>query len=273
MLLLVAFGCTSEVFAEDGYDLWLRYVPLQEQLRASYQSRTLEIVSGEESPTLRAARNELARGLTGLLGKAPPVANSVTQNGAIVLGTPKSSRQIGALRLDLSSAGTEGYVIRTVSIDGHSAIAVAANNDAGVLYGVFQFLRLLQTSQALENLNIASAPRIQHRVLNHWDNLDGTVERGYASASIWDWHKLPDYLDPRYTDYARACASVGINGTVLNNVNASAVSLLPAYIQKAAAIAGVLRPFGMRVYLSARFSAPIEIGGLKTADPLDPAVQ
>ena len=109
--------------------------------------------------------------------------------------------------------------------------------------------------------------------MNHWDNLDGTVERGYAGASIWKWQKLPDYLAPRYLDYARACASIGINGTVVTNVNANAISLTRAYLEKAAALAGVFRPYGIKVYLTARFTAPIEIGGLKTADPLDPAVR
>jgi alpha-glucuronidase len=110
-------------------------------------------------------------------------------------------------------------------------------------------------------------------VLDHWDNLDGTVERGYAGASIWRWQSLPEHLDPRYLEYARACASIGINGAVLNNVNASAQILTRAYLEKVAAIAGVLRPYGLKVYLSARFSAPIEIGGLRSADPLDPAVR
>jgi alpha-glucuronidase len=116
-------------------------------------------------------------------------------------------------------------------------------------------------------------PRIRHRILDHWDNLDRTVERGYAGESIWDWHKLPDYLDPRYRDYARACASLGINGMVPTNVNASAVSLTPRYLRKLATLAALLRPYGLRVYLTARFSAPIEIGGMNTADPLEPAVR
>jgi len=122
-------------------------------------------------------------------------------------------------------------------------------------------------------LSLRSSPRLQHRILNHWDNLDGTVERGYAGASIWDWHKLPDYLAPRYVDYARACASIGINGTVLTNVNADALALTPMYLEKAAALARVFRPYGLKVYLTARFSAPIQIGGLSTADPLDPKVR
>ena len=122
------------------------------------------------------------------------------------------------------------------------------------------------------SLSLVEAPRIRHRLLNHWDNLNRTVERGYAGFSLWDWHKLPDYRSPRYTDYARANASIGINGTVLTNVNANATSLTAEYLAKAAALADVFRPYGIRVYLTARFSAPIEIGGLATADPLDPAV-
>ncbi len=100
----------------------------------------------------------------------------------------------------------------------------------------------------LQSLDLVSQPRTKIRVLDHWDNLDRHVERGYAGQSIWDWHKLPGWLDPRYTDYARACASVGINGTVLTNVNANATSLTPAYLEKAAALADVLRPYGVRVY-------------------------
>jgi alpha-glucuronidase len=138
---------------------------------------------------------------------------------------------------------------------------------------VFRFLSLIQTGRSIDRLNIEDSPKLQRRVLDHWDNLDGSVERGYAGRSIWDWPQLPETVDSRYVDYARACASVGINGATLNNVNAQAVSLTAPYIEKAKAIADVLRPYGIRVYLSARFSAPIEIGKLKTADPLDPAVR
>jgi alpha-glucuronidase len=163
-------------------------------------------------------------------------------------------------------------VIRSESIGGQRATIVAANADVGVLHGVFRFLRLLQTHESLEDLSLVETPRVQLRVLNHWDNLDRTVERGYAGFSLWDWHKLPDYLSPRYTDYARANASIGINGTVLTNVNANATALTPEYIRKAAALADVFRPWGIRVYLTARFSAPMEIDSLETADPLDPSV-
>jgi len=226
------------------------------------------------SPTARAARDELLRGLRGLLDRDVPAVESVSRDGAIVAGTPSRSSAIAALDVgaDLGPLGEEGFVIRSTRVSGRKATVIAANTDRGVLYGVFRLLRLLQTGRPLAGLSIVDAPRVRHRLLDHWDNLNRTVERGYAGFSLWDWHKLPDYLDPRYTDYARANASIGINGTVLTNVNANATSLTREYLEKAAALASVFRPYGIRVFLTARFSAPIEIGGLKTADPLDPEV-
>src|SRR5699024_5785462 len=152
-------------------------------------------------------------------------------------------------------------------------IVIAANRDIGVLYGIFHFLRQLQTHQSIRDISIQSAPKIQHRLLNHLANLDGAVVRGYAGLSLWDWSTLPRYKSPRYTDYARANASVGINGTVLNNVNADPNVLTEQYLEKAAKLADIFRPYGIKVYLSANFYAPMRIGGLDTADPLDPEVQ
>ncbi|QSQ45693.1 alpha-glucuronidase [Xanthomonas translucens pv. translucens] len=258
--------------AEDGYDLWLRYQPLAEAQAAPWRAAATELVAGADTPMQRAARDELRRGLGGLLGAAPPLAASAERAGAIVLGTP-ATPAIARLRLDTRGLGEEGYLIRSVVVDGRPLTAIVGGGERGVLYAAFRFLRLLQTGQAPAPLALRDAPRVKLRVLDHWDNLDGVVERGYAGASLWGWQKLPDYIGPRYTDYARANASIGINGAVLNNVNAEAVSLTAAYLDKTAALAAALRPYGIRVYLSARFSAPIEIGGLRSADPLDPAVQ
>ncbi|MGH8259319.1 MAG: alpha-glucuronidase family glycosyl hydrolase, partial [Steroidobacteraceae bacterium] len=231
LLLLVALAgllAAPTAQAEDGYDLWLRYVPVEGERLPQYRGAATQLVMGNApSATQRAARAELDRGLTGLLGDAPPRAQRVTRDGAIVLGTPASSPVVASLHLDLRSLGPEGYVIRSVTVRGHRATLIAANRDIGVLYGTFAFLRLLQTRRPVDRLAIESAPRIERRVLDHWDNLDGSVERGYAGASLWKWQLLPDELDPRYTDYARACASIGINGTVLTNVNASADVLAP----------------------------------------------
>ena len=270
---LAALLCLPAAQAEDGHDLWLRHVPVGSGAAGDYRARLVQLVAPEATATQRVARDELLRGLGGLLGESPAVSKAPDRDGALILGTPASSPRIARLGLDLDGLGAEGYLIRSLSVDGHAATVVAANSDVGALYGAFHLLRLLQTRQPLDALDLRTSPKVALRVLNHWDNLDRHVERGYAGQSIWDWHRLPDWLDPRYTDYARANASIGINGTVLNNVNANAQILTPAYLEKVEALAGVMRPYGIRVYLSARFSAPMEIGGLKTADPKDAAVQ
>jgi alpha-glucuronidase len=258
--------------AEDGYELWLRYHPLPAEQRALYAPATSQLVMPTPSPTLAVAKDELLRGLNGLLSQRPASVERVSASG-LIIGTPQSNPQIAQLDLGLKGLAAQGYVIRHRRADDQTVVVIAANDDVGVLYGVFHFLRLLQTQQPLGNLNVTESSRIQLRMLNHWDNLDRTVERGYSGFSLWDWHKLPDYLDPRYTDYARANASIGINATVLTNVNANATSLTAPYLEKAAALANVFRPYGVRVFLTARFSAPVEIGGLKTADPADQGVQ
>lgn len=255
---------------EDGYDLWLRYRPLDAAAVAEYAPHAVAVVAGD-SPTQRIAENELERGLGGLLGH-PVGAAPALADGDIIIGTPQSSQVIRALNLPLAGLGTEGYLIRSVTINGHPVTVIAAGSDTGVLYGSFRLLRQVQTLKPLDHLDISDAPKIKVRILNHWDNLNGHVERGYAGNSIWDWWRLPDLKDPRYVDYARANASIGINGAVLNNVNAQPEVLTAPYIAKAKAVAGILRPYGMKVYLSVKWSSPIEIGGLKSADPLDPAV-
>jgi len=261
---------------EDGYDLWLRYRRVTDAARlAEYQGAVTQIVVTGTTPTVAAARDELIAGVEGLLGKKLALSETVTRDGAIVVGTPATSPLIARLSLavDLRKMGTEAFVIRAATIDGRRATVIAGNRDIGVLYGVFRFLRQMQTNASLASIAIAEAPRVQLRMLDHWDNLDRSVERGYAGESLWDWAHLPDSLPARYRDYARANASIGVNATALTNVNANAKVLTPEYLAKVKALAGVFRPYGIRVFLTARFSAPIEIGGLKTADPLDPAVR
>jgi alpha-glucuronidase len=261
---------------EDGYELWLRYRPVTDaSLRREYRAAIAYLVLEGDSPTLRAAREELTTGLRGLLGAAVPVAHAVARDGAIVAGTPATSPLVAALPIaaELGQAGNEGYVLKATRVAGKRAIVIAANRDAGVLYGAFALLRLLQTHRPLAGLAVTSAPHIRLRMLDHWDNLNGSIERGYAGRSLWQWDSLPDHLSPRYRDLARADASIGINAAALTNVNAPARVLTAEYLPKVAALAGVFRPWGIRVYLTARFSAPMEIGGLATADPLDAGVR
>lgn len=273
ILLLLTF-LNNLCFAEDGYRLWMRYDALPVQKRNEYLSSIRQIVFQGNSEILGAAKQELNTGLKGLLSASVTYTNAL-KSGTLIIGTPKSSPLVARLNLNqkLSVLGEEGFLILTTGTSNNKHTIIAANTDQGILYGVFNFLQLLQTHKNISNLNISSAPKLKLRVLNHWDNLDRTVERGYAGFSLWNWHKLPDYLDPRYTDYARANASIGINGTVLTNVNANALFLTEEYLLKSKALAAVFRPYGIKVYFTARFSAPIEIGGLSTADPLDPKVQ
>lgn len=272
ILLILAFINSR---AEDGYNLWLRYSPVENnELLAEYQKLLSEIAISGKSLTVDAIKSELTLGLKGLLNIRVGITDT-WDNQHLLIGTPSSSKVIDNLKLstELSELGNEGYVISTQIIDKVNVVVIASESDIGTLYGTFHFLRLLQTRHDLSNIKIAESPKTTHRLLNHWDNLDRTVERGYAGFSIFDWHKLPDYIDPRYKDYARANASIGINGTVVSNVNSNALILTEQYLNKLKGLADEFRPYGVKVYLTARFSAPIEIGGLKTADPLNDEVQ
>lgn len=276
VILVHIFLIFSAAKAEDGYRLWLRYDLITDAQKLNeYKQHVKSWMIEGESSVLAAAKNELAMGLNGLLGGNIPQVSTVKENGTLIAGTVSSSPAIASLNIKdkLKNTSPDGFIIINTSLNNKKAIIITAHTDTGVLYGVFHFLRLLQSHQDIKNISVESSPKIKLRILNHWDNLDRTVERGYAGFSLWDWHKLPDYIDPRYTDYARANASIGINGTVLTNVNANALVLRPDYLQKVAALADVFRPYGIKVYLTARFSAPIELGGLKTADPLDKEVQ
>ncbi|MRX10625.1 alpha-glucuronidase [Pseudoduganella sp. FT25W] len=271
--LLLSLVATASAADEDGYDLWLRHRPLDRAAQAGVQAQARSIViPGAPSPTTQAALTELNRGLAGMLGHASAPASRIA-DGALLLATPARLPELGAaspLHAELAALGNEGYLLRQTRVQGHNVTLIAANSDIGLLYGAYAWLRDAATGARLE---ASSAPKLQLRMLNHWDNLDRTVERGYSGQSIWDWWALPDIKDQRYTDYARANASLGINGTVLNNVNSKPEVLTAPFIAKAAAVADILRPYGIKVYLSARFSTPLELKETSTADPLSPEVR
>jgi alpha-glucuronidase len=274
-VVLLAIGSSVPARAETGYDLWLRYVAVPDaEQRAAYGKAVAAIVAPQRSPTGRVVLHELERGLRGLLAGDVPVSTTVQADGALVVGTPSSSPLVAALGWTepLTRLGDEGYLIRSTRIGGRAVTVIASRGDIGTLYGAFHFLRLIQTGQPIAPLDLAQRPRLERRLLNHWDNLDGTIERGYAGGSLWRWEELPERIDPRVEDYARANAAIGINGAAINSVNARAESLSAPYLTKTAALARALRPYGIRIYLSANFAAPKVLGGLPTADPLDAAV-
>ena len=235
--LIVLLAGWSVASAEDGSQLWLRLSPAK-----------------------------TAATVTGVKGTAMAELQTYWTGGPVVL-----KRQKGL--------APDAYTIK--SQDGKTLISAA--NDAGLLYGAFHLLRLQETGQT-DGLDIKETPAYDLRILNHWDNPNGTVERGFAGKSIF-WgdkdvlatphsqrEKSADFAAAMKT-YARANASVGINGTVLNNVNAKPEALSTASLEKAKDIADLLRPYGIRVYLSINFASPIKVGGLKTADPLDASVK
>ena len=261
---------------EDGSQLWLRYPKVNLPARlAEYQAGLTQIVTAGSSASLQAAQAELVKGLSGLLGTTIPVVSAPTAAGAVVLGTPTSSTIVSGLALgsSLTAVGNEGYLVQATTVGGKAAVVVAGNSDLGVLHGAFALLRQLQCHRPLAGLALSESPKIQRRILDHWDNLDGTIERGYAGKSLWQWSALPGTLSQRYTDYARANASIGINGVVLNNVNADSQILASSNLAKVAALAAAFRPYGITVYLSAQFGAPQQIGGLSTADPTNSSVK
>lgn len=180
------------------------------------------------------------------------------------------------LKKDGNMPDNDGFAIERPNKGGTTIIR--AHRSAGLLYGAYELLRMQQTSGT--TVEERSEPAFEYRVLNHWDNPDGSVERGYAGKSIWKWDEINGIkgtmsidLRERLTTYARANASIGINGSVLNNVNASPSILTSEYIKKVKVIADLLRPYGIKTYISVNFASPMVLDGLKTADPLNSEVK
>ncbi|MEI7731477.1 MAG: alpha-glucuronidase family glycosyl hydrolase [Verrucomicrobiota bacterium] len=272
LILLMAVGCQfTQAYADDGYRLWMRYDPIPDSARLSQCRNTfaaLLIATG--SPTEDAIKNELLIGIGGLTKGTIPLVNSVDHDGILVIGTPQNSPLIASLPWvkEIEALGPEGYSIRSIKMNGHAVTVIASTGKLGELYGSFDLLRRIQTGLSVTDLAINEQPKLKLRLLNHWDNLNGKIPNGYSGKSIWTWSPTP--LDEsRVRDYARANASIGINGTVLNDVNANSLYLDAKKLKRVQEIAKILRPYGIRVYLSAKFSAPVVLGGLNTADPLD----
>jgi alpha-glucuronidase len=234
VIAFIAFFLVSHLFAEDGSRLWLRF---QETDNGTADGDLF--TSNRESPTVSIALRELQQYWRGL-----PVSLMVDKK----LKTIKDGYRIN---------GRDGR------------ITISAARDIGLLYGVYHLLRLQQTGGETTAPDIEETPSYDRRLLNHWDNLDGSVERGYAGRSLWQWSRLPDTLSSRYEAYARANASIGVNGTVLNNVNANPQILTGEYLVKVKALADLFRPYGLTVYLSVNFASPKMLGGLPDADPLN----
>ena len=265
LLLCNSFITTAQITKD--YDLWLQY-----QKSSVANGIFKNIALNAKNETDKAIQNELKTASERMFQYSPTFSNS--ENATLIIKKTSELEPTQKKIIDKANAlNDEGFAIETIQNKGKKTVLITAKTSLGLLYGTFRLLRELQINPSKKDFSIADEPKLKVRMLNHWDNLDGTVERGYAGSSIWNWQKLPDFIDKKYIDYARANASVGINGVALINVNSNALILTPQYLEKVSALAKAFRPYGIKVYLTARFSAPIEIGGLKTADPLNQEVQ
>lgn len=264
-------SCSSSALADNGYNLWLNYKLIEDASIANdYRKQLITVHTPYQNETVAIAQNELKSATKALLNQEIKPSQAIEDNSVVLLKTADFAKY------DLTPNNFEkpdAFAIERKSLQNKSVILISSPTDIGLLYGSFRLIQMLGTQGNLTHIDIYESPKIDRRILNHWDNLDRTVERGYAGFSLWDWQRLPKYIDKRYVDYARANAAIGINGTVLTNVNSNALILTKEWLAKVKTLADTFRPYGIRVYLTARFSAPIEIGKLKTADPLNADVQ
>lgn len=259
------------------YKCWLKYYRIQSTgLTDKYTEIFRNIVVAESSAIIQNAVKELKKGIAGMVGIKPKVSAASEQLSFLLLGTVPGNKEIENLMgKEKQSIKDEGYAIKLVEKKDGKVLAVAGNTQKGLLYGVFGLLSLIQTGTEIEALPRIENPVNQLRLINHWDNLDGSVERGYAGKSIFFRNNRIAGNISRIIDYARLLVSVGINGIAVNNVNVhkfETLLLTDKYMKEVVKLAGIFRDYGIRLFLSINFASPTEIGGLPTADPLDEEV-
>ena len=259
------------VRAETGREAWLRYAPLEGAvLQQARDATPAVVVTIGDSPVVRSASSELIRGVRGLLGRTLRVTAELPAENAFVLGTLGDLRARAPELTHASSVAPDAYFVKAVNRGSAVHTVIAGANDRGVLYGVFDVLRRISLGQPF--VDIASEPYAPVRWINQWDNLDGSIERGYGGQSIFweDGHVRQDL--GRVGEYGRLLASLGINACSINNVNADHRVLTPEYLPEIARIAAAFRPWGVRIAISVDFGSPKVVGGLDTFDPLDAKV-
>jgi len=259
--------------AETGSSAWLRYAALDDAAVRQYrQSVPAEIAAVGDSILIQSASQELISGIRGMLGRTLRVEARLSGAAAIVLGTLATMRKSLPQFQLTGTLGEDGYWLKTIFVDGMRYTIVTAENDRGVLYGAFSLLRKIALGESVENLDEKQSPYAPVRWVNQWDNLDGSIERGYGGRSIFWENRLARADLTRVNAYGRMLASLGINGCAINNVNSDPRILAPEFIPEAVRIADAFRPWGVRVALAVDFGSPRNLGGLDTFDPLDPRV-
>ena len=257
------------VLAESS-QAWLRYARLDKPERAKFASLPAVVAALGDSPLLNTAQAELIRGVNGMLGHTLRAEKELPREKAIVLGTMASIRTVAPRLQSHGDLGDEGFWLTTEEIRGFPCLIVTAASPRGVLYGVFALLSKMARGEDVASVNEVQQPYAPLRWVDQWDNLDGSIERGYGGRSIFfDNGKVRTDLT-RVSEYARLLASIGINGCAINNVNADSRLLTEEYLLQVARIADAFRGWGIRIAISVDLSSPKAIGGLATFDPLDP---
>ena len=258
--------------AETGAAGWLRYALITDpSARALDRTLPATVVALDHSLNVVTAQDELIRGVRGMLNRTLREDPKVRDEDAFVLGTIDEIRHTFPA-WSAPKVGGSGFSLSTAKRNGHNCLLIAGADDRGVLYGTFRLLDKLARLENISTLNDAESPSAAVRWVNQWDNLDGSIERGYAGRSIFFDNGTVRGNLTRASEYARLLSSVGINGCTVNNVNADLRVLSSGFIEQAARIADVFRPWGVRLSLSVDLSSPKVVGGLNTFDPLDPQV-
>jgi alpha-glucuronidase len=218
---------------------------------------------------------ELSQFITGYFQSTIPVDDQEREH-AIICGLATSSFLANhySTQEEINKLKDESFIIRYIE-EKHSMVLIGGS-ESGLLYGVFTFIAMIQKRLDYKKIDIHESPSNPLRLLNHWDNLDGSVERGYAGSSLFFKNNQIMIDHERYHDYARLLASIGINGTVINNVNVKGKApylITDEYLNELAELASILRDYNIRLFLSVNFMSPVIVGGLESADPLDAKVQ
>lgn len=257
---------------QTGYQAWLEYHTIAPGELVEQYAVYSGIVCTEKDEVIQSAVLELSRGISKMLGKEIGEGRAVIALGTFGGGNALVDRSFG--EETRSAVFHDGFAIKTDQANGN--IVVGASSASGVLYGAFHLLRLFSTHQSVQALDAIENPVNMLRMINQWDNIDGSIERGYAGKSIFfENNRITEDLT-RVRDYARLLASSGINAISINNVNVhqwETKLLTEEYLPDVARVAGVFRSYGIKLFLSVNYASPLEIGGLSTADPLDPAVR
>ncbi len=255
--------------AETGADAWLRYAPASSATRASYgMPRTVVALGGAR--LVQTARDELVKGVAGMLGTKLLVGSVVGPAEAIVLGPADQVQRVFS-GVPVPRLQPDGFWLHAAMVDGRRIVFVVGGSDRGVLYGTFAFLRRIALREPIA-VDERQDPAAPLRWVNEWNNLDGSIERGYAGLSIFFENNNVRSDLSRVGEYARLLASLGINGCDVSNVNANTRIITPEFVPQLVRLADAFRPWGVRLAVSIDFSSPQKIGGLDTFDPLDARV-